>query len=143
MPSTNGKHRASLSSGLDKEVFQIVRKFQDDQANITEGGGSGLPSVSAVYRYIQASNSTLKRKPKQLLEKSIDRVVAVLMDDEEGSDENDIGPMDIDVDDLTGNQNIPNRSANFMNKSIIGAWQPPSGEFDTSNLRCALDFMLM
>jgi ribosome biogenesis ATPase len=112
MAPVNGK-RPSLQSGLDKEVFQIVRKFQDEQPE----GSSPLPSVAAVYRYIQASNSTLKRKPKQLLQNSIDRVLAVLMEEEE-NDSEEVGPMDLDPEDLK----IPDRSANFMNKSIIGAW---------------------
>ena len=133
MAPPNGKPRSSLQSGLDKEVFQIVRKFLDEQARNAEGGSSGLPSVSAIYRYIQASNSTLKRKPKQLLQSSIDRVLAVLMDDQDDADEDDMAPMDLDADDLTGNINIPNRSSNFMNKSIIEAWQAPSGTLDGSS----------
>ena len=123
-PPSSKSARATLTNGLDKEVLQIVRKFQDDQpADVS----SPLPSVSAIYRYIQASNSTLKRKPKQLLQNSIDRVLAVMMDDlkeESGGedDEGDMDGMDVDVDDLTGKVSVPERSANFMNKSLIAAW---------------------
>ena len=87
-----------------------------------------MPSVSAVYRYIQASNSTLKRKPKQLLQNSIDRVLAVMMDDlredgEDGGDgDGDMENMDVDVDDLTGKPAVPEKSVNFMNRSLTAAW---------------------
>jgi ribosome biogenesis ATPase len=112
--------RPSLQTGLDKEVFQIVRKFQDDQPD----GASPVPSVAAVYRYIQASNSSLKRKPKQLLNNSIDRVLAVLMDEQqENSEDGEMEDMEVDVDDLTGKTE---KAANFMNRSIVGAFAPPT-----------------
>jgi ribosome biogenesis ATPase len=112
------KGRSSLQSSLDKEVFQVVRKYQDDQSNEL----SSLPSVAVIYRYIQSSNSTLKRKPKQLLNGSIERVLAVLAEAKEESDESQENiDIDVDMDDLNGNV-MPSRSANFMNKSITGAW---------------------
>ncbi|KIV99198.1 uncharacterized protein PV09_09149 [Verruconis gallopava] len=121
MAPSNVFGRSSLQSGLDKEVFQIVRKFQDQQPE----GVSPIPSTAAIYRYIQASNSSLKRKPKQQLQNSIERVLAVLMDDaaEEDDFAEDLGPMDLDPNDLK----LPDRSTNFMNKTIVGDWASESG----------------
>lgn len=114
--------RSSLQSGLDKEVAQIFRKFQDEQPK----DASPLPSASALYQYIQASNSTLKRKPKQILFNSILRVLAVFTDDQNASSDGEMGPIHVDLDNLTVN-NMADRSPNIMNKSITSAWGPSSG----------------
>jgi ribosome biogenesis ATPase len=111
MGPVNGKGRSNLQNNLDKEILQITRKFLDEQPD-----GSSFPSSDSLYRYIQSSNSSLKRKPKQLLKGSIDRVLAVL--EEEQDDSEELGPMELDPEELT----VPERSMNFMNKSIVGAW---------------------
>ncbi|KAF2433276.1 AAA-domain-containing protein [Tothia fuscella] len=111
MAPVNGKSRAHLQNGLDREILQITTKFMDEQPE-----GSALPSTDSTYRYIQTSNSSLKRRPKQALKASIDRVLSVL--EEEQDDSEELGPMDLDPEELT----VPERSSNFMNKNIVGAW---------------------
>jgi ribosome biogenesis ATPase len=111
MPA-NGRHRPSLQQGLDREIDPIVRKYIDDSPE-----GSSFPSVDVIYRYIQASNSSLKRKPKQMIKPSIERVLAVL--EEEIDDSEELGPMDLDIPEEFG---IPERSANFMNQKMISNW---------------------
>ena len=70
-------------------------------------------TVPALYQAIQKSNSSLRRKPKKLLEDSLDRVLSALADDE--SDEEaalDVKP--------------PAEEANVMNKSLTSAWKVPT-----------------
>lgn len=107
MPSRGGRRRG-LQQGLDREIFQLVRKYQDDLPD-----GSPIPSTYAVYKWIQGSNSSLKRKPKQLLEDSIERVLEVLQDEADESEE--LGPVEVDFVDDAGK--APDRS-NFMNENI-------------------------
>lgn len=45
--------------------------------------------MTTIYDSIKRSNSSLNRKPKKLLEDSIERVVEVLKSDVLGDDEND------------------------------------------------------
>jgi ribosome biogenesis ATPase len=108
----NGRHRPSLQQGLDREIDPIVRKYIDDAPE-----GSSFPSVEVIYRYIQTSNSSLKRKPKQIIRGSIERVLSVL--EEELDDSEELGPMDLDIPEENG---IPERPANFMNQKMISSW---------------------
>ena len=104
------KGRPSLRQGLDRDVYQIIRKLLDD----TEGAPRKL-AISNVFDTINRSNSSLKRKPKKLLEDSIDRVLTILRE-EEGED---------DVDSSSGaelDREFSANMANSMNKSIIGSW---------------------
>lgn len=50
-----------------------MRKFADEQPDF---------DAFAVYNYIKTSNSSLKRRPKKLLEDSIDRVLLVLREEQ-------------------------------------------------------------
>jgi ribosome biogenesis ATPase len=106
--------RPTLQNALDREVLQVVRKYQDQQPD-------EAPKITtvAVYRHIQGSNSSLKRKPKKFLEQSIERVLEVILDEQDDSEE-ELGPMDLDIDpeDVT----IREKTANFMNKSITKGW---------------------
>lgn len=65
----------SLRLGLDRDVYQIVRKYEDDHPK-QSGPGSKI-TISAIYDYIQRSNSSLKRQKKRILEDTIDRVLDV------------------------------------------------------------------
>lgn len=62
-----------------------MRKIIDDQG---ENGRIRL-SVPAIYDTIKRSNSSLNRKPKRVLEDSIERVVEVVKSDVLGEDEED------------------------------------------------------
>ncbi|BCS25631.1 putative AAA family ATPase/60S ribosome export protein Rix7 [Aspergillus puulaauensis] len=119
--------RPTLRQGLDKEVYQVVRKILDDQAD----NDQFRLSVTAIYDSIKRSNSSLNRKPKRILEDSIERVVEVIKTDVLGEDEND------SVDgDFAGLEEQPVQDTNSMNKSLVGAWntttKAPKSEVNTT-----------
>ncbi|KAL2831994.1 P-loop containing nucleoside triphosphate hydrolase protein [Aspergillus cavernicola] len=109
--------RPTLRQGLDKEVYQVVRKIIDDQA---ENDKVRL-SVTAIYEAIKRSNSSLNRRPKRILEDSIERVVEVIKTDVLGEDEID----SIDGD-FAGLEEQSVQDSNSMNKSLVGAWNTTS-----------------
>ena len=75
------RNRPSLQAGLDRDVYQIVRKYIDASAE------SPLKiKPGTIYDHIKSSNSSLKRRPKKQLEDSIDRVLLVIQEDESGED---------------------------------------------------------
>jgi ribosome biogenesis ATPase len=103
--------RATLSQGLDREVHQVVRKIIDERTQFDTGF---RPIYSVIYDEIKRSNSSLNRKPKKLLEDSIERVLNVIKQDEAESDsEMDIVP-EVPI------QTKPR--SNGLNKSIVAAW---------------------
>lgn len=72
--------RPTLSQALDKEIYQIVRKLADDQQYAYTS--TNKLTISIVYDSIKHSNSSLKRRPKKLLESCIERVLDVLKSEE-------------------------------------------------------------
>lgn len=105
MPARN-RGRPTLSQGLDREVsgalpnegpqslaithslrylqvYQVVRKIIDDQPETSRI----RLSLPAIYDSIKKSNSSLNRKPKKLLEDSVERVLEVLKTDVLGDEE--------------------------------------------------------
>ncbi|KAL9128004.1 MAG: hypothetical protein Q9217_003230 [Psora testacea] len=122
MPSRVLGRRVSLGQGLDKEVYQIVRKFADEHAQYgdDERHERQRLSVPMVYERIKRSNSSLNRKSKRLLEDSIERVLDVLKQDADARSDDEVGSMDgifegIDIGD-------PPNGTNGINKSIVAAW---------------------
>ncbi|KAL9104656.1 MAG: hypothetical protein Q9163_000399 [Psora crenata] len=111
--------RVSLGQGLDKEVYQAVRKFADEQAQYLDNQPPRL-SVPSVYERIKKSNSSLNRKSKRLLEDSIERVLEVLKQDVEEAKNDEIGSIQgsFDGSDIEG---AP-PATNGVNKSIVAAW---------------------
>ncbi|PYH95845.1 AAA-domain-containing protein [Aspergillus ellipticus CBS 707.79] len=121
--------RPTLRQGLDKEVYQVVRKIIDDNA---ENDQFRL-SVSGIYDSIKRSNSSLNRKPKRILEDSIERVVQVMKSDLLGDDEND--SIEGDFEGLEEQPAVP--ESNSLNKSLVGMWNTtpapkPSKQTETS-----------
>ncbi|KAE8354453.1 P-loop containing nucleoside triphosphate hydrolase protein [Aspergillus coremiiformis] len=112
--------RPTLRQGLDREVYQVVRKIIDDQA---ENDKVRL-SVPTIYDTIKRSNSSLNRKPKRILEDSIERVVEVMRTDLLGEDEGD--SVDGDFEGLEEQQQPPVTESNTLNKSIVGMWNNTS-----------------
>lgn len=111
------RNRPSLQAGLDRDVYQVVRKYIDS------GSESPLKvRPLAIYDHIRNSNSSLKRRPKKQLEDSIDRVLLVIQEDESGEDEMD----EIEGDFALANGDEPrgteSKSVDYMNKSIVSAW---------------------
>lgn len=114
MPSRNHRRRNTLGQGLDREVYQVVRAIIDEN---TQYGDSQPPlRFAQIYDNIKASNSSLNRKPKKLLEDSIERVLdSIRMDDEES--EQDLNGHFEDLDDQ--GQQAP---ANGVNRSVVAMW---------------------
>ncbi|PWY81807.1 putative AAA family ATPase/60S ribosome export protein Rix7 [Aspergillus heteromorphus CBS 117.55] len=106
--------RTTLRQGLDKDVYQVVRKIIDDNA---ENDQFRL-SVPGIYDALKRSNSNLNRKPKRILEDSIERVVEVLKGDLLGDDEND--SIEGDFEGLEEPTAAP--ESNSLNKSLVGMW---------------------
>ncbi|KAF7874156.1 hypothetical protein EAF04_002828 [Stromatinia cepivora] len=110
--------RPTLSQGLDKEIYQIVRKLADEQAQ-SQKGPKRL-TISIVYDSIKNSNSSLKRRSKKLLEDSIDRVLLVLKEEQDDSDS-----VDGDFEGLE--EAAPQlKEHNIMNRSITKNWAKPA-----------------
>ncbi|RFU26041.1 hypothetical protein B7463_g10295, partial [Scytalidium lignicola] len=109
--------RPTLSQGLDKEIYQVVRKLADEQSQLL-GGGRRL-TVPFVYDNIKSSNSSLKRRSKKLLEDAIDRVLLVMKEELEDSDslEGDFDGIEEPVPQL--------KEHNIMNKNITRLWAAP------------------
>ena len=103
-----GGGRPTLRQGLDREVFQAVRKILDEQ-DVSPRSSSAYK----LYDSIKRSNSSLGRKPKRQLEDSIDRVLAVMQEDQEDSEE-ELGSMEGDFPDAESE----NTSRNAMNQSL-------------------------
>lgn len=66
------------------KIYQVVRKLADEQAEL-QNGGKRL-TIAAVYDGIKRSNSSLRRRNKKQLEDSIDRVLAVLKEEQDESE---------------------------------------------------------
>jgi len=101
--------RGRLQASLDREVYQVVSKYLDDNNE------SPLKlRVTTVYEYISKSNSSLKRRSKKQLEDSIERVIEVIRED--GDEEDEMAEPE------------SNRSSDWMNKQIVNHWAPANGE---------------
>jgi ribosome biogenesis ATPase len=64
------------------QVYQVVRKIIDERSQF--GDPPDRLSFATVYDEIRRSNSSLNRKPKQLLENSVERVLATIQQDTAG-----------------------------------------------------------
>lgn len=96
-------------------MLQIVRKISDESEQSIR-----RMSIDSVYDHIKRSNSSLKRRPKKVLEDSIERVLDVLKEDEEDSEEGLDGNFD-GIEDP-----VPVlKESNIMNKSITKMWAQP------------------
>ncbi|MCJ1266344.1 hypothetical protein MMC22_006227 [Lobaria immixta] len=119
MPSKHGAGRVTLGQGLDKEVYQIVRRLADEQAQYGDSVNQRL-SVPAVYDKIKKSNSSLNRKTKRILEDSIERVLEVLK--EETASDDDVGSINGNYDGIEDFDTSAQAVPNGMNKSLVGIW---------------------
>lgn len=107
--------RTSLQNSLDREVYQVVRKIQDDQSQFEPLSLSRL-TFAFVYDQIKNSNSSLNRKPKKLLEDSLERVLSTIQADQDGESSDDINDIPIPE------EPVQKLSSNGLNKAITGSW---------------------
>ncbi|KAI1497414.1 P-loop containing nucleoside triphosphate hydrolase protein [Biscogniauxia marginata] len=79
-----------VSRALDRDVHQIVQKFEDQLVRENQGSGKDSPpkfTVAGVYDSIKRSNSSLARQKKRLLEDSIERVLRQRKKERQDDDE--------------------------------------------------------
>lgn len=115
--------RASLQQGLDREVYQIVRKYLDEK-----GDSAAKARAYVIFDWIKNSNSSLKRKPKKQLEDSIERVLAVIQEDE--SDEMASIEGDFGSEEPAKKSKPP---IDIMNRQIVNSWAASSGTATPTN----------
>ncbi|KAH0565823.1 hypothetical protein GP486_000771 [Trichoglossum hirsutum] len=113
-------YRQTLSQGLDREVYQVVRKLTDEQSQYDNK--TFRLTVSTVYDRVKRSNSSLNRKSKRHLEDSIERVISVIKEEDADNGTRLVngdfsGLEDIAVLDLP--------ETNAVNKSIVESWAVP------------------
>ncbi|KFY63084.1 hypothetical protein V496_04217 [Pseudogymnoascus sp. VKM F-4515 (FW-2607)] len=130
MPIRTGQ-RPSLTQSLDREIYQVVRKIADEQAE-REDGGKRL-STSTVYDSIKNSNSSLKRRPKKLLEDSIDRVLLVIKEEQDDSE----ASLDGDFEGIADAAPVL-KEHNVMNRSITKLWAQPKASLTPNTQSDAL-----
>lgn len=104
-----------LSSGLDKEVYQVIRTIIDRE----EDDDLTKLTSTKFYNHIRNSNSSLNRRPKKLLEDSIERVLDSIKGDQDVDDDSE---EILDAPGAREEQQINAKVSNGLNKSIIGAW---------------------
>ncbi|KAH0498623.1 hypothetical protein TgHK011_005868 [Trichoderma gracile] len=79
----NFKSRLNLRQGLDRDVYQIIKKLEE--AN----DGKPFKTITAAYDAIKRSNSSLSRQKKRPLEDSIERVLQFRKEELEESEDSD------------------------------------------------------
>lgn len=78
--------------GLDRDVYQIIRKFEDELERDSQGTDKGKKkppkfTVSGVYDSIKRSNSSLARLKRRPLEDSIERILRLRKEERKEEDE--------------------------------------------------------
>ncbi|KAK5073956.1 Ribosome biogenesis ATPase rix7 [Lithohypha guttulata] len=118
--------RGRLSSNLDKEVYQVVRRILDERAQYDNSAPSSKTlNFAQIYDEIRNSNSSLNRKPKKLLEDSVARVLDTIRADEDA--EQDESDEILDVPETAQRDSTVARTSNGLNRSIVGAWSSNNG----------------
>lgn len=98
----------SLRQTLDDDILTVVDRLINDQQ---------IPrDVRSVYQAIQRSNSSLSRRPRRVLEESIERVLGAMADDDVDPD------TAMELEHETANP----QSANIMNQHITSSWNLPT-----------------
>ncbi|PGH19143.1 hypothetical protein AJ80_04221 [Polytolypa hystricis UAMH7299] len=124
MAPRNRGGRPTLGQGLDREIYQIVRKIADEQQ--ADGADSRL-TTTLVYEKIRRSNSSLNRRSKKLLEDSIERVLEVSKNEFMGDEESD--SIEGDFEGLEDKAVAP--ETNGLNRSIVGMWNTQAKSLPT------------
>jgi len=99
-----------LQGALDNDILVVVRRFLAD----------GVPAdVENLYTAIQRSNSSLKRKPKKVLQSSLERILDFLEPERDAPSEDSDAAIEKDLpkDDST---------AQLMNRALRQNLMPAS-----------------
>lgn len=70
-----GRPRQNLRNGLDRDVYQIVKKLDEERNQTKDRKKRPKLSVDSVYESIKKSNSSLSRQKRKPLEDAIERVL--------------------------------------------------------------------
>ncbi|KAI0974782.1 P-loop containing nucleoside triphosphate hydrolase protein [Xylaria arbuscula] len=107
--------------GLDRDVYQIIRKFEDQHVD------DKTPpkfTISGVYNSIKQSNSSLARQKKRPLEDSIERVLRLRRQEKQEDDEE----ADIEEAGATSSPKPKERDYYLLNKQIAKSWNIPKAQ---------------
>lgn len=114
--------RTSLRNGLDRDVYQIVRKYEDE---ITDHGASKAPkiTISAVYEYIQRSNSSLKRQKKRPIEDALERVLDLRREEAKADRDSDEElELELQAQAENAKRARDEKTASLLNKQLTKHW---------------------
>ncbi|KAI1418245.1 AAA-domain-containing protein [Hypoxylon sp. FL1857] len=116
--------------GLDRDVYQIVRKFEDEYEQRNQDRPDAKPprfTVAGVYDSIKRSNSSLARLKKRQLEDAIERVLRQRKEERKGEDEEkalDEAPIE--------SPKAKERDYFVMNKLLTKSWDIPRNQITES-----------
>lgn len=111
--------------GMDRDVYQIVLKLEDDER---EAGGKRPPTkltAGAVYDAIRRSNSSLARQKKKTLEDSIERVLEVRKEQSKADAEEEDSDAALEREERESErlrQEKATRDSNLLNRQIAKGW---------------------
>jgi ribosome biogenesis ATPase len=120
--STISNMPISLRQGLDRDVYQVVRKYEDEFH-------SSKLTIRGIYEFIQRSNSSLKRQKKRILEDSIERVIDVRREEckvEKDSDEE--LEREIQAQESRTKRSREERDAGLLNRQLTKHWNFKNSE---------------
>ncbi|KAM0335253.1 hypothetical protein ACHAQA_000297 [Verticillium albo-atrum] len=85
-----GRPKANLRNSLDRDVYQIVKKLEDERtANQPKDRKRAKLNVSGVYEIIKKSNSSLSRQKRKPLEDAIERCLDFLKQEQSDSEDSE------------------------------------------------------
>ncbi|KAI2632037.1 AAA-domain-containing protein [Hypoxylon sp. NC1633] len=116
---------AKILHGIDRDVYQIVRKLEDEREQSADKSGTKSLkfTVSGVYDSIKRSNSSLARMKKRPLEDSIERILRLRKEERKEEDE-DEALEEAQID----SPKTKERDYFVMNKHITKSWNIPRSQ---------------
>ncbi|KAK4458831.1 ribosome biogenesis ATPase RIX7 [Cladorrhinum samala] len=117
--------KPQMRLGMDRDVYQIVLKLEDDEREAGSKKPLAKLTVGAVYDAIRRSNSSLARQKKRTLEDSIERVLEVRKEqikaDAEGEDSDEALERE-ERESERLRQEKATRDNNLLNRQIAKGW---------------------
>ncbi|KAI0181469.1 AAA-domain-containing protein [Hypoxylon sp. FL1284] len=114
--------------GIDRDVYQIIRKLEDEQERDTDTKKPPKFTVSGVYDSIKRSNSSLARLKKRPLEDSVERVLRLRKEQRKEEDEEEV------LEEVAQEAPKPKERDYFLiNKQITKSWNLPKSQSKASS----------
>ncbi|OTA57257.1 ribosome biogenesis ATPase-like protein RIX7 [Hypoxylon sp. EC38] len=111
--------------GLERDLYQVIRKLEDDYEQRTIGKPDSKPcslTVSGVYDSIRRSNSSLARLKKRYLEEGIERVLRQRKEERKQDEEAALDETPLE------SPKTKERDYFIMNKQITKVWDLPKNQ---------------